>query len=50
MVGEFTGMGQGSIGILIFAFLVEIDPRFRFAYIYPNAKKKYQSREGNENE
>jgi hypothetical protein len=47
LVGELTGMGQGSFGILIFAFLVEIDPRFRFAYIVPNIKQKHEENQMN---
>ena len=44
LLGEVTGLGQGSIGILVFLFLVEIDSRFRFKYIIPNIKESHQER------
>ncbi|QMS84688.1 hypothetical protein [Candidatus Xianfuyuplasma coldseepsis] len=40
LVGELTGLGQGSLGLLTFLFLVEIDPRFRFRFIIPNIKER----------
>lgn len=40
IVGELTGLGQGSLGLLIFVFLVEIDPRFRFRFMIPNIKER----------
>lgn len=47
LIGELTGMGQGSFGILVFAFLVEVDPRFRFAYIFSNVQQKHREKEMN---
>ncbi|MCF7925910.1 MAG: hypothetical protein K9L26_05185 [Candidatus Izimaplasma sp.] len=44
LIGQLTGFGQGSIGILTFGFLVELDPRFRFSYMIPNAKSKNQKK------
>ncbi len=46
IIGKWTGFGQGSIGILTFVFLIEIDPRFKFAYILPNIKAKQETKNG----
>ena len=37
-IGIITGFSQGSIGLLVFIFLVEIDSRFSFQYMIPNIK------------
>lgn len=48
--GQLTGLEQGSIGLLTFIFLVEIDPRFKYAYILPNIKQKKKTLNGENNE
>jgi len=39
LLGLLTSLGQGSIGLLIFIILVEIDPNFSFAYIQLNIRE-----------
>lgn len=39
LLGLLTSLGQGSIGLLIFIILVEIDPNFSFAYIQSNIRE-----------
>jgi uncharacterized membrane protein len=36
VIGKLTGFGQGSIGLLLFVTLVELDSRFSFRYIKKN--------------
>ena len=45
LLGLYTGYGQGSVGLLIFLVLVEIDPRFSFSYMVPNIKDRMNDRE-----
>jgi hypothetical protein len=49
-IGKITGFSQGSIGLLIFIFLVEIDSRFSFQYMIPNMKKMKAERNNGGNE
>lgn len=42
VVGQLTGYGQGSIGVMIFLFLVEVDPRLKFSYVMPNLRQKQE--------
>ena len=39
-LGQLTGMGQGSTGLLLFIVLVEIDPNFSFSNIKKNIEKE----------
>jgi hypothetical protein len=48
IIGKLTGYGQGSVGLLIFIFLLEIDPRFKFKYMVPNIKQKNKEIKNNE--
>ena len=48
LLGMYTGYGQGSVGLLIFLVLVEIDPRFSFAYMVPNIKKQMNNNKSKE--
>ena len=52
LLGQLTGYGQGSIGVLLFLFIVEVDPRFKFSYVMPNLREKHdeqvESEDGNE--
>lgn len=40
IVGQLTKMGQGSLGVLIFLILVEVDPNFSFKYVISNLRNK----------
>ncbi len=39
-LGYLTNQGQGSIGMIVFAILVELDPSFSFRYIKKNIQSK----------
>jgi hypothetical protein len=40
-IGQWIGKGQGSLGLLIFIFLIELDPRTKCKYILPNIKQRH---------
>lgn len=50
LMGELTGLGQGSFGFLTFIFLVELDPRYRFRYVGANIKKHHNQKGEQTNE
>ena len=41
ILGQLTGYGQGSVGVLLFLFIVEVDPRFKFSYVMPNLRERH---------
>lgn len=43
ILGQLTGQGQGSIGVLAFLIMVEIDPNFSFAYLVQKIEKDKDS-------
>ncbi len=40
LIGYWTGFGQGSLGLLLFVIIVEIDPDFSFRYLVSNVNTK----------
>jgi|GEM_PF-5510907 hypothetical protein len=46
LLGQVTGLGQGSIGLIIFALLVEIDPKLSFRYMRKNIENRQNKRKG----
>ena len=44
ILGQLTDKGQGSIGILLFVIIVEIDPNFSFTYLIQKIKKANNSK------
>ena len=44
-LGKLTGFGEGSIGLLTFLLLVEVDPRFRFKYAIPYIRDRRENLE-----
>lgn len=44
-MGYLTGMGQGSMGLLAFIILVELDPNFSFRYLVQKLDKEEQHKD-----
>ncbi len=49
LLGYLTGLGQGGIGMLLFIVLMELDPKFRFSYLFVDNRNttKKDSDDGN---
>ena len=45
ILGLLTGNGQGSVGLLIFLVLIEIDPRFSFTYMASNIQDMIKNKQ-----
>jgi hypothetical protein len=41
VIGQWSGQGQGSLGLLVFVFLIELDPRTKCKYLLPNIKQRH---------
>lgn len=40
LLGQVTGQGQGGIAMVLFVVMVELDPRYGFAYLIKHNKKE----------
>jgi len=47
-LGQLTGQGQGSIGILLFILLVELHPKYSFRFLAKRIVQKINDNRGEE--